>query len=163
MSRRFYDSELSERVDAVNALRRALPPGATSIALMAAEARLEHEVAYSRRLAVYGTLAPGGDNRHFLEVLGGHWFRGFVRGVRFTGRCGSAAGYPALALDLDGDRVPVAVVESHELPRRFGPIDFFEGYDYRRVVAPVWDDRGLFVIANVYEAVEDPPARRAAT
>jgi gamma-glutamylcyclotransferase (GGCT)/AIG2-like uncharacterized protein YtfP len=163
MARRPYDSELSAAVDAVNVLRRSLPPGATSLALIAAEARLERQVPCSRRLAVYGTLVPGGDNHDLLVALGGHWFRGWVRGVRFTGRRGSAAGYPALALDPDGDRVPVAVLESPSLPRRFGPIDLFEGNDYRRVVTPVWDDGGLLAIANVYEAVEDPPARSTAT
>lgn len=155
--RRPYDSGLAALVEAVNVVRRELPPGATSRMLLAVEARLEAEVPCSRRLAVYGTLAPSGNRHDLLAALGGRWFEGHVLGHRFVGRHGSARGYPALRLDLEGDRVPVAVVETPELPRRFGPIDAYEGEGYRRVVAPVWDEDGLLLIANVYESVEPAP------
>jgi gamma-glutamylcyclotransferase (GGCT)/AIG2-like uncharacterized protein YtfP len=161
--RRSLDSELAGLIDAVNLARRALPPGATSRALMTAEALLEREVPVSRRLAVYGTLAPGGERHDLLAAIAGRWFEGHVRGHRFVGRHSSARGYAALRLDPDGDRVPVAVLDAAELPRRFGSLDAYEGEGYRRVVAPVWDDDGLLLIANVYESVEPPPERSASS
>jgi gamma-glutamylcyclotransferase (GGCT)/AIG2-like uncharacterized protein YtfP len=155
--RRSFDADLADLVAAVNVARRALAPGATSRALLAAEALLEREVPVSRRLAVYGTLAPGGGRHDLLAEIEGRWFEGHVRGHKFVGRRSSARGYPALRLDPEGDRVPVAVLDAPELSRRFGPLDAYEGDGYRRVVAPVWDDGGLLLIANVYESVEAPP------
>jgi len=155
--RRPLDDELRACVAHVNDLRRRLPVGATSIALLEAESRLEREAPVSLRLATYGSLAPGESNHALLAPLRGRWFAGFVRGVRFVGRHGSARGFPAVRLDEGGPEVPVHVLESSALPGAWGRLDAFEGAGYRRVVVPVWDSDGFLALANVYEAVEDPP------
>ncbi|MEO0493943.1 MAG: hypothetical protein AAF081_11055 [Actinomycetota bacterium] len=46
------------------------------------------------RLAVYGTLGPGGPNEHRLAHLGGAWVAGTVRGHLRERGWGAAHGYP---------------------------------------------------------------------
>lgn len=108
-------------------------------------------------LAVYGTLAPGESNHHVLADIDGSWIDGRVRGHRYHGTWRGLTGYPALRLDENGPDVPVRVLVSDELERRWEQLDWFEGPGYRRraveVLAP--DGGPRLGIASVYEARVD--------
>ena len=105
----------------------------------------ERRTAASRRLATYGSLAPGRPNHHQLAALGGRWREGHVRG---------ALGYPALVLDPDGVDVPVLVLETDDLPDHWARLDEHEGSDYRRVVVTVRTPEGE-LDASIYELADD--------
>src|ERR1700733_10423453 len=55
--------------------------------------------AHDRRLAVYGTLAPGRVNHHQISALAGNWKRGTVKGKLLSSGWGAALGFPGLILD----------------------------------------------------------------
>ena len=50
------------------------------------------------KLFVYGTLAPGCSNEHYLKNIGGSWVKGVVQGQVLANGWGAAKGYPALYL-----------------------------------------------------------------
>jgi gamma-glutamylcyclotransferase (GGCT)/AIG2-like uncharacterized protein YtfP len=104
------------------------------------------------RLAVYGTLAPGEVNHHQLAGLAGSWYRGTVRGTRFSSGWGAAHGFPGLILDPLGPIVNVQIFESPDLPAHWARLDEFEGSGYRRVVTTVSTDEGE-QDAWIYEVV----------
>lgn len=102
------------------------------------------------RLAVYGTLAPGGSNAHVLVPVGGEWSTGTVAGTRHED---GWHGYPGL--DLDGtEEVPVHVLHAPGLAGHLERLDAFEGPGYRRVVTEVELDDGRAVEAWVYVLAE---------
>src|ERR1700761_7571441 len=80
-----------------------------------------------RRLASYGTLAPGRPNHHQLEGLTGRWPAGPGRGRLVDSGWGAELGFPALVLEPDGDAVGVDVFESDDLPAHWERLDQFEG------------------------------------
>ncbi len=108
----------------------------------------------ARRLAVYGTLAPGEVNHHIVADLGGSWTAGRVRGRRVQldpyplffpcERVGSPA----------TNHVAVQVLESPALPDAWPRLDAFEGPDYRRILVAVDTADGTRV-ANIYEGVAE--------
>ena len=105
----------------------------------------------SHRLAVYGSLAPGQPNHSVIQNIRGEWTDGFVRGELTESGWGSGMGYPALTWDPDGDRVPVKMLVSSELPEHWRRLDEFEGAGYVRMLVPVEDeDGGLIAVANIY-------------
>lgn len=89
------------------------------------------------RLAVYGSLAPGEVNHDQLAGLEGRWEAGWVRGYLHDRGWGAAEGFPGLVLDPEGERVPVSVLHSTDLPEHWRRLDRFEGAEYERVVAEV--------------------------
>ena len=105
------------------------------------------------RLAVYGTLVPGGRNADVLDELAGEWTLGTVRGTRLDA---GWRGYPGVVLDEHGGTVEVAVLTSAALAGVWERLDTFEGPGYRRVVADVTLEDGRVVPAHVYE-LADPP------
>lgn len=84
-----------------------------------------------RRLAVYGTLAPGCSNHHELAACPGRWSRGEVHGHL------SHREFPLLVPADDAPLVAVQVLRSAALPAHWEHLDAFEGDDYCRVLAPV--------------------------
>jgi gamma-glutamylcyclotransferase (GGCT)/AIG2-like uncharacterized protein YtfP len=102
------------------------------------------------RLAVYGSLRPGGSNAHVLDRLAGTWIEGTVRGRLVEKGWAAAGGYPAMLLDAAGPEQPVVVFCSSELPSFWPDLDAFEGTDYRRVKVQVRSVAGLFD-AFIYE------------
>jgi gamma-glutamylcyclotransferase (GGCT)/AIG2-like uncharacterized protein YtfP len=90
-----------------------------------------------KRLAVYGSLAPGRVNNNQLATLQGGWFRGTVRGNLKEAGWGTALGFPGLILNPAGTEIEVHVFESEELPHHWPRLDDFEGPGYRRVIARV--------------------------
>ena len=91
----------------------------------------------AHRLATYGSLAPGQTNHRQLDALRGTWRKGTVRGRLVDAGWGSSIGFPGLVLDDEDFEVPVAVLESFDLPRPWDRLDEFEGDGYRRVIAKV--------------------------
>ena len=85
-----------------------------------------------RRLVVYGTLAPGRENAHVLEHLGGTWTEVVIHGHLVASGWGFASGYPGIELDADGPAVPGWLLESSALERAWDELDHFEGSGYRR-------------------------------
>lgn len=112
-----------------------------------AERQLEAAFGCSRRLAVYGTLAPGAANAHELADCRGRWTSGHV-----SGRRGERV-FPVFTFDPAAPPVPVEVFDSGDLPACWQRLDAFEGDGYRRILVPVaWGD-GRTTVANLYEAV----------
>jgi len=114
-----------------------------------------------RRLAVYGTLAPGRSNHAQLAGLAGRWRPGTVRGRLVPQGWGATLGYPALTLDQDGPEVAVQLFESPELPGHWKRLDAFEGPGYRRVAVEVETAEGavtawLYAAAGAAKAEEIP-------
>lgn len=103
----------------------------------------------SRRLAVYGTLAPGENNHHVIAQIQGTWEGGWVAGE--LGRIGP---YPAFRWNPRANRIRVQLLSSPHLPRHWERLDRFEGSAYRRILAPVTIHAGAVKLANLYEAVE---------
>jgi gamma-glutamylcyclotransferase (GGCT)/AIG2-like uncharacterized protein YtfP len=114
----------------------------------------ERRTAAGRRLAVYGSLAPGRPNHYQLAALGGVWREGLVRGRFVDAGWGAALGYPALVLDPNGADVPVHILESDALPDHWARLDEHEGSDYRRVVVTVGTTEGE-LDASIYELADD--------
>jgi gamma-glutamylcyclotransferase (GGCT)/AIG2-like uncharacterized protein YtfP len=101
-------------------------------------------------LAVYGSLAPGEKNACVLDGIAGSWTEGFVRGTLHASGWGAGMGYPGFEPSADGDRIPVKVFTSSELPKHWHRLDEFEGADYRRIVVPVELTGGTLVVAQIY-------------
>ena len=102
-----------------------------------------------KRLATYGTLAPGRVNAHELAALSGAWTRGTVRGRLVEEGWGAAHGCPAIVLDPQGEDVEVEVFTSDDLPAHWGRLDAFEGEGYQRTVVEVSTSEGT-VKAYIY-------------
>ena len=108
-----------------------------------------------RRLAVYGTLAPGRPNHGQLAHLPGRWFGGVVHGHLFAAGWGADLGFPGLVLDDDGDEVQVQILESAGLVTEWPRLDAFEGPGYRRDVVEAHTATGL-VAAQIYVLATRP-------
>ena len=137
-----------ELIEAANGARRR--------GLVAAdpEAQLDSLFGTSRRLAIYGSLAPGRQNHHIVAPLGGTWTDGLVQGELVTYGWGAAIGYPALYPRRGGPAIPVHVLESSQLCDAWPELDSFEGTEYCRVLVPIWAGGGklsLVTVANLYE------------
>jgi gamma-glutamylcyclotransferase (GGCT)/AIG2-like uncharacterized protein YtfP len=122
-----------------NAARRTGAPDA------AAESAVETAFAASRRLAVYGTLVPGGSNHHLVAPLGGDWQPGTVRGRR------TMRTFPAFTWDERDAPVAVMLLTADGLPAAWARLDEFERPDYVRVLVPVRLRDGALAVANLYE------------
>ena len=106
----------------------------------------------SKRLAVYGSLAPGEVNHHVIETLAGIWEDGFVRGKVHMKGWGSHVGFPGLTwLPTSSERVPTRLFTSAELPQHWDRLDQFEGADYVRILVLVEGADDAAVVANLYQ------------
>jgi gamma-glutamylcyclotransferase (GGCT)/AIG2-like uncharacterized protein YtfP len=119
----------------------------------ALEDSLAGELCADRRLAVYGSLAPGEENHGELAPLAGRWLPGTVRGRLLDRGWGARLGFPALRWDPEEPEVAVQLFESDDLPRRWVSLDAFEGPDYERRLVPVCSAEGvlaawLYVLAE---------------
>jgi gamma-glutamylcyclotransferase (GGCT)/AIG2-like uncharacterized protein YtfP len=99
----------------------------------------------SRRLAVYGTLAPGEVNETVLGSVVGDWEDGVVKGELTT-----KMGLARLRWDEGAPDVRVKVLTSVDLPQNYPAIDRFEGKSYTRILIPVAFG-GSMMICNLYE------------
>jgi gamma-glutamylcyclotransferase (GGCT)/AIG2-like uncharacterized protein YtfP len=109
----------------------------------------------ARRLAVYGSLAPGQKNHNQLAGLEGEWQAGVVRGRLVESGWGAAEGYPGLIPDPYGPEVHVQLFFSDDLPAHWARLDAFEGEEYERIAVEV--DLGTHsVIAQIYALKPEP-------
>ncbi len=103
-----------------------------------------------KKLAVYGTLAPGEVNHFQLTGIEGSWSDGFVHGDLLTTGWGAEHGFPALAWRPDGPRVPVKLFISPDMDRHWRRLDEFEGDGYRRILVSIENDDGIVAVTNLY-------------
>jgi gamma-glutamylcyclotransferase (GGCT)/AIG2-like uncharacterized protein YtfP len=99
----------------------------------------------STRLAVYGSLRPGGSNSSALDDIAGSWHEGLVYGTVEDVR-----GVPVLSWGHGGEPVDVLILSADDLSDHFGRLDEFEGSRYERILVPVERPDGQAVVANIY-------------
>lgn len=105
----------------------------------------------SRRVAVYGSLAPGEMNHRVVAHLQGEWSSGFVQGHLEDRGWGTGIGFPGLRWDPSGRKIPVRLLSSPGLPDFWPRLDEFEGSAYRRILVPVYGSETGVQVANLYE------------
>ena len=115
-----------------------------------AEEIIERLFKPSRKLAIYGTLAPGKVNHHQIADLGGDWCDAALRGETRPILEGAHKGLPGLRLDLAASPVPVKLLQSAKLPAAWARLDAFEGPEIQRLLAMFEQDGELLGVANVY-------------
>jgi gamma-glutamylcyclotransferase (GGCT)/AIG2-like uncharacterized protein YtfP len=142
-------TDLLTAVRLVNARRRV---GLTEADEGAATLEARH--AASRRLCVYGSLAPGEPNHHVVAPFGGTWERATVHGDLRHAGWGADLGFPVLHWRAGGTPVAAQLLVSDALPAAWPALDAFEGPDYRRILAPVLTATG-WTIANLYADARD--------
>lgn len=147
-----WDLALAETLMGINARRMARGQDPDD----PVERELAERFGTPRRLAVYGSLAPGEVNHHVVAELPGSWREGVVTGtLRLTGS-GAAHGFPALRWRAGGPPVPARLFVSEALQEHWGRLDVFEGAEYVRILVPVHDDVGtLLAVANLYADAAD--------
>ena len=104
----------------------------------------------SRRLAVYGTLAPDGANACELAGVDGAWRAGTVDGIMVMRR-----GLSEFHWTLNADAVSVKVISSPDLREHFDRLDRFEGPRDARSLVPVQID-GKLSVCNIYQGKRKP-------
>lgn len=104
----------------------------------------------TRRLFVYGSLAPGRPNAHVLAGVPGTWEPAMIRGVLRHEGWGAAMGYPGIVLDEQGDEIAGFVFSSEELGAHWARLDQFEGEGYVRLLIPAKLENGALVQAYIY-------------
>jgi len=97
----------------------------------------------SKKLVVYGTLAPGKVNASMLEKIKGEWSNGFVVGELRT------QDWPRFEWKIDGEKIQIKLFISDDLPRYWTVLDAFESPSYKRILVPV-EQEGNKIIANIY-------------
>ena len=102
------------------------------------------------RLFVYGTLAPGQENHHVLEKLGGTWQRAFLKGTLQQRGWGAAMGCPGIVPSDQGEEVAGYVLSSDALATHWPVLDDFEGSEYQRTPVTVRLENGESIEAYVY-------------
>lgn len=136
----------------LNALR-ARAPSQRSKRLRQLEREFSSRLGADRRLAVYGSLAPGRSNHHQLQDLRGEWHSGLsVTGDLIDRGWAAGIGYPALRWSRTGPPVTVELFVSGDLPLHWARLDEFEGADYLRIVVPVHSAATRVTVANLYAA-----------
>ena len=108
----------------------------------------------NHRLATYGTLSPGEVNADQLEGLPGVWRNGFVRGDLVEAGWGAEHDCPGCLLTPEGEKIPVSIFESQELPKHWNRLDQFEGAEYRRVITSAETADGPLEV-SMYELNRD--------
>ncbi|MEO5664732.1 MAG: gamma-glutamylcyclotransferase family protein [Nocardioides sp.] len=103
-----------------------------------------------QRLFVYGTLAPGAPNEHFLSGIEGWWEPATVRGSLVEEGWAVEHGYPAIALSDEAPEVDGLLFCSPLLDEEWARLDEFEGNGYERVTAQALRFDGQPVEAQVY-------------
>jgi gamma-glutamylcyclotransferase (GGCT)/AIG2-like uncharacterized protein YtfP len=115
-----------------------------------AERNDHREFDMTDRLFVYGSLAPGRQNKHILAPLEGTWQAATVRGRLKMEGWGATLGFPGLVLDPAGDEVKGQVFTSYKLADFWPELDEFEGEQYGRVPVEATLAGGVAVEAHVY-------------
>jgi gamma-glutamylcyclotransferase (GGCT)/AIG2-like uncharacterized protein YtfP len=152
MINRARSNSARENAKAREEVREALGGASAGLVELAPAALLEALLNHpERRLAVYGSLAPGEVNHWVVADLPGTWETGTVHGTLEKVGWGDAIGFPGMTWVPRGDPIPVTLFTSAALPEHWRRIDEFEGADYRRILVPVVLSHREIVIANIYE------------
>jgi gamma-glutamylcyclotransferase (GGCT)/AIG2-like uncharacterized protein YtfP len=152
--RSFGEADLEALLE-LNRLRA----GVTAPGLRELESRFASAFAADRRLAVYGSLAPGRANHGQLRDLPGEWHPGLsVTGELVRRGWGANLGYLALHWSATGPPVAVQLFVSEQLPLHWARLDEFEGPDYLRILVPVASAGVVVAVANLYAARAEPTA-----
>ena len=159
---RYPRCEVTERAELVDLLRRVNVARARGEAeepvFVEAVPSLRVEIARARRrLAIYGTLAPGQPNYDVVAPYGGTWAKGTVEGTLYPAGWGAAFGAPALVWQPGEGRVPVHLLESERLESAWRTLDDFEGTEYLRILVPV-NVRDEIQVANLYALRAEIPS-----
>ncbi len=126
-----------------------------------AEQKLDTLFGTNSTLAVYGTLAPGRQNYHIVEPLGGDWTDGFIEGDLQQTGWGATLGYPAFRPRAGGPILKICILKSPLLPSGWKHVDEFEGPEYIRILVPAFyaedeklmaEERRIYTVANLYAA-----------
>lgn len=153
-------------IDVVNNKRTGSCAGSNSEEAAIAEQQLNEAFGTNNLLAVYGTLAPGRQNYHIVEPLGGDWSEGIIEGNLQQTGWGATLGYPAFRPQSGGPVHKIKLLKSRALASGWQHVDDFEGPDYQRILVPVFrveletseeDARRLLTVANLYAAKDDAP------
>ena len=104
----------------------------------------------SRRLAVYGSLAPGKKNHHVIAGIEGNWRRALLRGSLRNEGWGAGEGFPGFLWDGTYTAIAAQVFSSPDLQNYWPRLDQFEGEEYQRILVPAEIDGGKIEICNVY-------------
>ncbi|HEY7515716.1 MAG TPA: gamma-glutamylcyclotransferase [Vicinamibacteria bacterium] len=143
----FLEADLRALLE-LNDLRR----GGPSPRLPTLEEDFRARFGAHHRLAVYGSLGPGKSNHGQLAGLEGRWLGGLsVRGHLVQEGWGSGTGYPGLRWSVSGPLVDVQLFVSPDLPGHWDRLDRFEGEDYSRILVPLFRDRAVVEVANLYQ------------
>jgi len=106
-------------------------------------------------LAAYGLLRPGEPNHWVVNRIAGGWLPGTVRGWAFELTFGPAEGYEGFVPDDEGGDVPVEVLVSPALAKRWREIDDFEGPGFERRTIDVALASGERIEASIYVALTE--------
>jgi gamma-glutamylcyclotransferase (GGCT)/AIG2-like uncharacterized protein YtfP len=140
--------QLNDALIRINVLRTQ--ESADPMAQDLLEGAIDALFSVSKRLIVYGSLAPGGPNHRLVGGLGGEWTKGWVTGELLERGWSAAMGYPALRWCPEGGEVEAYLLVSDELPGFWKRLDEFEGLEYKRIWAPFWTASGEVSVGNVY-------------
>lgn len=153
--------EVTRLIEAENARRMADPATIHKMHESDAEQQLNAVFETNKTLAVYGTLAPGLQNYHIVEPLGGEWTEGSIEGDLQPTGWGATLGYPAFRPRVGGPILKIRILKSELLAKDWARVDEFEGPEYKRILIPVFyadtqqvslDPRRLYTVANIYAA-----------
>jgi gamma-glutamylcyclotransferase (GGCT)/AIG2-like uncharacterized protein YtfP len=139
---------LNDALIRINVLRTREPPDPMALDLL--EGAIEALFSVSRRLIVYGSLAPGGPNHGLLSDLEGEWHKGWITGELLERGWSAAMSYPALRWCPEGGEIEAYLLVSEDLPDHWRRLDEFEGLEYKRIWAPFWDPGGDVQVGNIY-------------
>ena len=107
------------------------------------------------RLFVYGTLAPGESNEHFLKDVEGNWQKAYVKGKLYKNGIGPTQGYPALILDKNAETIQGQLFHSAVLHSLWHTLDEFEGEGYMRVLCDARLEDNTIIDAYIYALTPD--------
>mgnify|MGYP001822562317 FL=1 len=140
--------QLSDALIRINILRTQEPANPMTLDLL--EGAIDALFSVSKRLIVYGSLAPGGPNHGLISQLEGEWTKGWVTGELLERGWSAAMGYPALRWCPEGGEIEAFLFVSDQLPGFWKRLDEFEGLEYSRIWAPFSTEDGDVSVGNVY-------------
>jgi len=140
--------QLNDALIRINILRTQEPRNPMAHDLL--EGAIDALFSVSKRLIVYGSLAPGGPNHGLLADLTGAWTSGWVTGELLEHGWSAAMSYPALKWCPEGGEIHAHLLVSEGLPAFWRGLDDFEGLEYQRIWAPFWTPDGEVSVGNVY-------------
>ncbi len=140
--------QLSDALIRINLLRTQEPRDPMVLGLL--EEAIDALFSVSKRLIVYGSLAPGGPNHGLLAELDGEWTKGWVTGELLERGWSAAMSYPALRWCPEGGEIEAHLLVSDDLPRFWRRLDDFEGLEYNRIWAPFLAPDGEVSVGNLY-------------